>query len=103
MLSLVKIAIVIFTINERFMKTIKTKLFAKWANKNDVSDQSLLDAAKEIVADNYEANYGGGVIKKRIANKGRGKSGSVRTIVALKSGKNCFFIKNSALIEVSDE
>lgn len=74
------------------MKTIKTKLFAKWANKNDVSDHSLLDAAKEIVADNYEANYGGGVIKKRIANKGRGKSGSVRTIVAFKSGKNCFFV-----------
>ncbi|MBA2648053.1 MAG: type II toxin-antitoxin system RelE/ParE family toxin [Legionella sp.] len=74
------------------MKTIKTKLFAKWANKNDVSDKSLLEAAKEIAADNYEANYGSGVIKKRIANKGRGKSGSVRTIVAFKSGKDCFFI-----------
>ena len=74
------------------MKTIKTKLFAKWANKNDVSDQSLLNAAKEIIVDNYEANYGGGVIKKRVANKGRGKSGSVRTIVAFKNGKDCFFV-----------
>lgn len=74
------------------MKTIKTKLFAKWANKNDISDKSLLEAANEIAADNYEANYGGGVIKKRVANKGRGKSSSVRTIVAFKSGKDCFFI-----------
>ena len=74
------------------MKIIKTRLFAKWANKNDVKDESLLDAAKEIVDDNYEANYGGGVIKKRIATKGRGKSGSVRTIVAFKNGKNCFFV-----------
>lgn len=74
------------------MKTIKTKLFAKWANKNDVSDKSLLEAAKEIAADNYEVNYGSGVIKKRVANKGRGKSSSVRTIVAFKSGKDCFFI-----------
>ncbi len=74
------------------MKTIKTKLFAKWANKNDVSDKSLLEAAKEIAADNYEANYGSGVIKKRVANKGRGKSSSVRTIVAFKSGRDCFFI-----------
>lgn len=74
------------------MKIIKTKLFAKWANKNEVSDESLLLAAKEIADNNYEANYGGGVIKKRIANKGRGKSGSVRTIVAFKSGKNCFFV-----------
>ena len=38
------------------MKTIKTKLFAKWASKNDVNDKSLLEAAKEIAADNYEAN-----------------------------------------------
>jgi len=74
------------------MKIIKTKLFAKWANKNDVSDKSLLEAAKEIAADNYEANYGSGVIKKRVANKGRGKSSSVRTIVAFKSGKDCFFM-----------
>ena len=74
------------------MKTIKTKLFAKWANKNDVSDASLLEASKEIAAGNYEANYGSGVIKKRVANKGRGKSSSVRTIVAFKSGKDCFFI-----------
>ena len=54
------------------MKTIKTKLFAKWANKNDVSDSSLLEASKEIAAGNYEANYGSGVIKKRVANKGLG-------------------------------
>ena len=74
------------------MKTIKTKLFTKWANKNDVSDASLLEASKEISIGNYEANYGNGVIKKRVANKGRGKSSSVRTIVAFKSGKDCFFI-----------
>ena len=70
----------------------KTKLFAKWSNKNDVSDKSLLLAAKEIAVDNYEANYGGGIIKKRVDNKGRGKSGSVRTLVAFKRGKNCFFV-----------
>lgn len=74
------------------MKILKTRLFAKWANKNDVRDEALLEAAKEIVNDNYEANYGGGVIKKRVATKGRGKSGSVRTIVAFKNGKNCFFV-----------
>lgn len=74
------------------MKIIKTKLFAKWANKNEVGDHSLVKAAKEIATDNYEANYGGGVIKKRIGIKGRGKSSSVRTIVAFKHGKNCYFV-----------
>jgi len=74
------------------MKIIKTKLFAKWATKNQVSDKSLTVAAKEIVIEIYEANYGGGVIKKRVANKGRGKSGSTRTIVVFKKGKHCFFV-----------
>ncbi|MDR3501680.1 MAG: type II toxin-antitoxin system RelE/ParE family toxin [Legionella sp.] len=31
-------------------------------------------------------------MKKRVANKGRGKSGSTRTIVAFKKGKHCFFL-----------
>ena len=74
------------------MKIIKTKIFAKWADKNKVSEQSLVIAANEIALELYEANYGGGLLKKRVANKGRGKSSSTRTIVALKKGKNCFFI-----------
>ncbi len=60
--------------------------------KNEISDKRLLIAAQEIANDIYEANYGGGIIKKRVANKGRGKSGSTRTIVAFKKGKNCYFI-----------
>lgn len=42
------------------MKIIKTKLFTKWALKNEVSDEMLTTAAKEIAIDVYEANYGGG-------------------------------------------
>jgi hypothetical protein len=74
------------------MRIIKTKLFAKWAIKNQVGDNQLVNAANEIAIDIYETNYGGGVIKKRVANKGRGKSGSVRTIIAFKKGAHCFFI-----------
>ena len=74
------------------MKIIKTKLFAKGAIKNTVDDSQLIKAANEIASDIYEANYGGGVIKKRVASKGRGKSGSVRTIVAFKEGNHCFYI-----------
>lgn len=74
------------------MRIIKTKFFTKWSIKNEISDNSLIKAAQEIVEDNYEANYGGGIIKKRIANKGRGKSGSVRTIIAFKKGTSCFYV-----------
>lgn len=74
------------------LKVIKTRWFSKWATKNKVDDHSLLIAAREVYAGLYEANYGGGVIKKRIANKNRGKSGSVRTLVAFKKGSHCFFM-----------
>ena len=74
------------------MRVIKTKKFAKWAEKCDLSDEALGEAAREIAINIYEANYGSGIIKKRIANKGRGKSGSTRTIVAFKKGNNCYFM-----------
>lgn len=74
------------------MKIIKTKLFTKWANKNEVGDASLFLAAQEIGNGKVEANYGNGILKKRIATKGRGKSSSVRTIIAFKKGTHCFFI-----------
>lgn len=58
------------------MKIIKTKKFSKWAERSKIDDESLIEAAKEIRANIYEANYGGSIIKKRIANRGRGKSSS---------------------------
>lgn len=76
------------------MKILKTKLFTKWAIKNDVSDESLITAANKIVTHIYEANYGGGVIKKRVANKGRGKSDSTSTIVVFKKGTHCFLFSD---------
>lgn len=74
------------------MKIIKTKKFSKWAERSKIDDDSLIEAAKEIRANIYEANYGGGIIKKRIANRGRGKSGSARTIVVFKKGNHCYFV-----------
>jgi len=85
-------AIVFFTIDGTEMKIIKTKVFSRWACKNQVNDEMLCNATEEILAGSFEANYGGGIIKKRIATKARGKSSSIRTMVALKKGTHCFFI-----------
>lgn len=74
------------------MRIIKTRKFSKWAEKSEISDQSLVSVAKEIQMDIYDANYGGGIIKKRVSNKGRGKSSSARTIVAFKKGHHCYFV-----------
>ena len=74
------------------MKIIKTKKFSKWAERSKIDDDALVEAAKEIRTNIYEANYGVGVVKKRIANRGRGKSSSARTIVAFKKGNHCYFV-----------
>ncbi len=60
--------------------------------KEQLVDHALVSAAKEIQVDSYEENDGGGIIKKRISNKGRGKSASARTIVAFKRGHHCYFV-----------
>jgi hypothetical protein len=39
---------------------------------------------------------GGGIIKKRIARQGQGKSGGFRVIICLKIGQRCFFVHGFA-------
>ena len=43
-----------------------TKHFAKWAKKQNISDDELSKALYEVVDGVYEANLGGHIIKKRI-------------------------------------
>jgi hypothetical protein len=74
------------------VRVFKTKVFDKWARNNKVPDSSLIDAAIDVSIGRVEATMGGGIYKKRIATKGRGKSSSVRTIIALKMKTECFYI-----------
>ena len=69
----------------------KTKTFDRWA-KRIITDALLCKAAGEIEQGLYEAELGGGVCKKRIALPGKGKSGSTRTLVAIRHGTALFFI-----------
>ncbi len=41
---------------------------------------------------NIDTNYGGGLYKKRVASKGRGKSKSARTLLAVKINETAFFL-----------
>ncbi|EPL9569677.1 type II toxin-antitoxin system RelE/ParE family toxin [Providencia rettgeri] len=45
----------------------------------------------DVFADQYEAHLGGGVIKKRLPQQGKGKSGGVRTLIFYKQGRHLFF------------
>ena len=80
------------------MLVFKTKWFARWARGQSLSDGSICAAIREVERGLVDAVLGGQLIKKRIALPGRGKSGSVRAIVAYKSRDRAFclygFAKN---------
>jgi len=60
--------------------------------KTELTDQSLCDAIVEMERGLIDADLGGGVIKKRIAMAGRGKSGGARTLIATNRGDRWFFV-----------
>ncbi len=74
------------------MKIYKTKVFAKWQNKEKLSDVALCNAAEEVVKGLIDADLGSRIFKKRIAKAGAGKSGGYRTILATKIDGVIFFI-----------
>lgn len=80
------------------MRYLKTKHFARWARKANVSDNLLREAIYEFERGLYEANLGHHLFKKRISLHGRGKSGGARTILFYQQEEKivfCFgFAKN---------
>ncbi len=74
------------------MRIFKTKGFQRWADKEGLSDTGLTTAIEEIQNDLVDADLGGHVVKKRIALPGRGKRGSVRTLLAFKQAHHVFFV-----------
>lgn len=74
------------------MQVYKSKWFSKWADKEDLSDQDLSAAVKEMVNGLIDADLGGHVMKKRVALQGQGKSGGTRTLLAFKVGDKAFFM-----------
>ena len=74
------------------VRTFKTKPFARFANREGISDAALCEAVGRAGRGQIGADLGGGVIKQRIARKGRGRSGGFRTIVLFRRGERSFFV-----------
>lgn len=73
-------------------RVFKTRNFARWLRKTELRDQTLCEAVDEMGRGLVDADLGGGVVKKRVALPGRGKSGSARTLIATNRGDRWFFI-----------
>ena len=73
-------------------KVLKTRRFSRWMRKTLLEDKMLCDAVAEMEDGLIDADLGGGVFKKRIALPGRGKRGSVRTLIATNRGNRWIFL-----------
>lgn len=74
------------------MRIFKNKWFSKFAKKERIGDEKLIQAVLDIDAGQVDAEYGGGVIKQRIARSKEGKSGGYRMIVLFRKGDKAFFV-----------
>ena len=73
-------------------RAFKTRSFDRWLRKTELTDALLCAAVAEMEQGLVDANLGGGVIKKRIAVPGRGKSGGARTLLATNHKNRWFFV-----------
>lgn len=74
------------------MRIFKTKWFTRFANKEDIDDAKLVETVQIIESGLVDADYGGGLIKQRIARDGGGKSGGYRSAVAFRSETRSIFL-----------
>ncbi len=79
-----------------------TRWFDRWARKHGVSLNSLCLAVSEMREGRYEADLGGGLLKKRIARLGQGKSGGFRTLVVTNKDSRWVFVFGFAKSERSN-
>ncbi|HRA23631.1 MAG TPA: type II toxin-antitoxin system RelE/ParE family toxin [Usitatibacteraceae bacterium] len=60
-------------------RVLVTRAFDRWCT---LGSAVLCRAAREVEAGRFEADLGRGLVKKRVAYPGRGKSGGARLLVA---------------------
>jgi hypothetical protein len=74
------------------VRIYKTKVFSRWAAEQGLNDLSLWKAVSEMMSGLIDADLGSGLLKKRVARTGQGKSGSFRTLVATNKGDLWIFV-----------
>src|SRR5438309_8920759 len=74
------------------MRVLKTKSFARWARKDRLGDPLLAAAVTEMRHRLVDANLGRGLLKKRVARPGGGKSGGYRAFIASNQRNRWIFL-----------
>jgi hypothetical protein len=88
------------------MRIFKTKASGRDLKKAGLTNTDLTNAAEEVNQGKYEADLGGGVIKKRVARAGAGKRGGFRVILFFRQDERLFFgyvFAKSSLANIEDD
>ena len=78
------------------MRIFKTKVFSRFAKKEQISDTALLEAVKRAEKGLIDADLGGYIIKQRIGREGQGRSSGYRVLIAVRLKKRYIFITGFA-------
>jgi len=70
----------------------KTRWMVRYARRQRIADQSLIDAIERAERGAIDADLGGGIIKQRVARSGQGRSGGYRTLIAYRAGTRAVFL-----------
>lgn len=74
------------------MRIFKNAWFERFARRQGIEDEAIVDAIKRAEHGLIDADLGGGVIKQRGARPGHGKSGGFRTVILYRTAERAFFV-----------
>lgn len=74
------------------MQVFKTKWLARFAKHEGIADASLHEAVARAERGLVDADLGGGLIKQRVARRGKGRSGGYRMLIAYRLKKRAIFL-----------
>lgn len=74
------------------MEVFKTKWVARFARRERIADNSLVEAIERAERGLIEADLGGGLIKQRVARRGQGRSGGYRMLIAYRARGRAVFL-----------
>lgn len=74
------------------MRIYVAKAFRRFQRRAGITDATLCRAVRDADNGLVDADLGGGLIKLRVARKGKGKSGGYRVLLAYRAGRTAVFI-----------
>jgi hypothetical protein len=74
------------------VRIFKNAWFERFARKQKIQDDMLLEAVLRAEQGLIDADLGSGVIKQRVARPGQGRSGGYRTLIVYRQTHRAFFV-----------